>query len=216
MSSLSVTGRDHGIYDDFERESFGDQDGFGVWSHGGEPELDVDQPPQNIERRKPTHEVLLPRRNLAAGVLTTIALAANASDADEIAVTILEPGDTSSALPQRVQTVVVDYTLWINDFGGKEIDSSKGSVLPPRLPSPFKFQVGVGQVIAGWDRTVRSMHVGETRRVVIPPSLGYGEKGFGPIPGGAKLFFEMTLLEVKPMPTLSAKQQEWLDTHPER
>ena len=70
-------------------------------------------------------------------------------------------------------------------------------------------------VIPGWDRTVRQMHVGDKRRVVIPASLGYGEKGVGPIPGGADLFFEIELLELKPLPTFSAKQQEWLDTHPD-
>ena len=75
--------------------------------------------------------------------------------------------------------------------------------------------MGVGEVIPGWDRTVKSMHVGEKRRVVIPPKLGYGEKGVGPIPGNAKLFFEIELLELKPMPTLSEKQLEWLATHPE-
>ena len=129
--------------------------------------------------------------------------------------TILAAGDKSSPLPQRAQTAVVDYTLWIKEFEGQQIDTSKGTAFPPRLPSPFKFQVGVGQVIKGWDRTVRQMHVGEKRRVVIPASLGYGEKGIGPIPGGAKLFFEIELLELKEMPTLSEKQLEWLDQHPE-
>ena len=131
------------------------------------------------------------------------------------AIHVQTTGDTSSPLPQRSQTAVVDYTLWVNGFEGKQIDTSKGTAFPPRLPQQFKFQVGVGQVIPGWDKTVREMHVGEKRRVVIPASLGYGEKGVGPIPGGADLFFEIALLELKPMPALSAKQQEWLDTHPE-
>ena len=40
------------------------------------------------------------------------------------------------------------------------------------------------------------MRAGETRRLVVPPALGYGARGIGPIPGGAQLYFEMTLLEV--------------------
>ena len=79
------------------------------------------------------------RRELAgAGTLAALAFHAKGSvspavAADSIATTVLASGDASSPLPQRGQTAVVDYTLWINDFGGKEIDSSKGSVLPPRL-----------------------------------------------------------------------------------
>jgi len=70
-------------------------------------------------------------------------------------------------------------------------------------------------VIPGWDRSVKTMHVGEKRRIVVPASLGYGEKGIGPIPGGANLYFEVELLELKPMPTFTEKQLEWLATHPE-
>ena len=62
---------------------------------------------------------------------------------------------------------------------------------------------------------MKQMRVGETRRVVVPASLGYGEKGIGPIPGGAKLYFEMSLLELKPMPTLTDRQLKWLEDHPE-
>jgi len=85
----------------------------------------------------------------------------------------------------------------------------------PRLPSPFKFNVGVGQVIPGWDQSVKMMHVGEKRRIVVPASLGYGDKGVGPIPGGASLYFEVELLETKPVPEFSQKQLDWLATNPE-
>ena len=135
---------------------------------------------------------------------------------EEIVSTVLVPGDQSSPTPARAQKAVVDYTLWLNDFDGKQIDTSRGTLLPfPRPPSPFSFSVGVGEVVPGWDKTVKTMHVGETRRVIIPPSLGYGEKGIGPIPGNSKLYFEITLLELKPPPVLSEKQLQWLETHPE-
>lgn len=166
-------------------------------------------------RMPPT--AMLARRDILSGSAAVVSLGAlGVSPApafadDGIKVTILEAGDTTSALPQRAQKCVVDYTLWVDGFEKKQIDSSKGFG-----KSAFKFDVGVGQVIPGWDRTVRQMHVGEKRRVVIPSSLGYGEKGVGPIPGGADLYFEIALLELKPMPTLSEKQLEWLDTHPER
>lgn len=117
-------------------------------------------------------------------------------------------------MAQRAQTAIVDYTLWINDFEAKQIDTSKGGGFPPKLPSPFKFNVGVGQVIKGWDRTVMEMHVGEKRRVVIPAELGYGAKGVGPIPGGASLYFEIELLELKPLPKMSEQQLKWLEDHP--
>ena len=152
---------------------------------------------------------------LAAPLLGGPRLAA-AAETPEIVTTILVKGDESLPTAQRAQTAVVDYTLWINDFEGKQIDSSKGSTFPPKLPSPFKFNVGVGQVIPGWDRTVREMRVGEKRRVVIPAELGYGPKGVGPIPGGANLYFEIELLELKPLPPLSEKQLEWLANNPEK
>lgn len=61
---------------------------------------------------------------------------------------------------------------------------------------PFSFKLGQGMVIAGWDEGLLDMCVGEERRLIIPPSLGYGDGGIGPIPGGATLIFETKLLDV--------------------
>lgn len=62
---------------------------------------------------------------------------------------------------------------------------------------PFSFQIGQGQVIKGWDQGLLDMCVGEKRKLTIPPSLGYGEKGAGNvIPGGATLMFETELIHI--------------------
>jgi hypothetical protein len=59
--------------------------------------------------------------------------------------------------------------------------------------SPFQFQVGAGQVIAGFDEASVGMEVGESRLVLIPPAEGYGKKKNGSIPGNSTLLFEITL-----------------------
>ena len=96
----------------------------------------------------------------------------------------------NGAQPQPGQTAVVHYTGWLVD--GKKFDSSKDR------GQPFSFPLGQGRVIKGWDEGVATMRVGGTRRLTIPPDLGYGARGAGgTIPPNATLTFEVELLDVK-------------------
>lgn len=93
--------------------------------------------------------------------------------------------------PNQGQTVVVHYTGWLTD--GKKFDSSVDR------GQPFEFQIGVGQVIKGWDEGVVTMKVGGKRKLTIPPELAYGsrEVGNGLIPANSTLIFEVELLALK-------------------
>ena len=99
----------------------------------------------------------------------------------------------TGAEAQAGQRVSVHYTGWLYSDGvaGKKFDSSKDR------GQPFKFGLGGGQVIKGWDEGVQGMKVGGTRRLVIPSELGYGARGAGGvIPPNATLLFEVDLLGV--------------------
>jgi peptidylprolyl isomerase len=94
-------------------------------------------------------------------------------------------------LAQKGQTVEVHYVgvSWVN---GKEFDASwnRGDT--------FKFKLGMGQVIAGWDTGVAGMKVGGRRRITIPPHLAYGKRGAGGVIGPDEtLVFVVDLVSVQ-------------------
>lgn len=85
-------------------------------------------------------------------------------------------------------TVSVHYIGTLQN--GQEFDNSN------KRGEPFSFTIGEGRVIKGWEEGVAGMKVGGKRILVIPSTLGYGETGFGPIPGKATLIFSIELLGV--------------------
>ncbi len=99
----------------------------------------------------------------------------------------------TGASPQKGQKCKMHYTGWlyVNGAKGSKFDSSLDR------GEPFEFPLGMGRVIKGWDEGVASMQIGGKRTLVIPPALGYGDRGAaGVIPGGATLLFEVELLGV--------------------
>jgi len=86
--------------------------------------------------------------------------------------------------------VTVHYTGWLVD--GEKFDSSidRGQ--------PLTFTLGIHEVIDGWDEGIAGMREGGTRKLIIPPSLGYGSRQRGPIPPNSILVFDVKLLSVQP------------------
>jgi FKBP-type peptidyl-prolyl cis-trans isomerase len=103
-------------------------------------------------------------------------------------------GSGAAAAPG--QTVTVHYTGWLYDETkpgnkGTKFDSSKDR------NDPFKFPLGAGRVIKGWDEGVAGMKIGGKRTLIIAPELGYGARGAGGvIPPNATLMFEVELLGI--------------------
>ncbi|MEU5146142.1 FKBP-type peptidyl-prolyl cis-trans isomerase [Streptomyces yangpuensis] len=107
---------------------------------------------------------------------------------EELTVRDLVVGDGPEAKPGRVVRV---HYVGVTFASGREFDASwdRGE--------PFKFAVGGGRVIKGWDRGIRGMKVGGRREIIVPPRLGYGKQSPSPlIPAGSTLVFVVDLLSV--------------------
>ncbi|MBV8380925.1 MAG: FKBP-type peptidyl-prolyl cis-trans isomerase [Paucibacter sp.] len=117
-------------------------------------------------------------------------------------ITALQTTDTvvgTGATATAGNTLTVNYTGWLYDVRqtnqqGTQFDSSLSTGR-----SPFSFQLGAGQVIAGWDQGLVGMKAGGTRTLVIPASLAYGAAGGGngAIPANAALIFTVQLISVQ-------------------
>jgi FKBP-type peptidyl-prolyl cis-trans isomerase len=156
------------------------------------------------------------RRLLRAASVVVLVLALPGACGDSPA-EVLDPEELTYA-PE----LDVDFTkltrrasgLYVQDMEvGSGAEASSGQTLrllyEAWLPSGFRFdfatdpadplevQIGVGDVIDGWDEGVPGMRVGGMRRLVIPPHLGYGSRAFGPIPGNSTLIFDIRLLSIQ-------------------
>jgi FKBP-type peptidyl-prolyl cis-trans isomerase FkpA len=107
----------------------------------------------------------------------------------------LKPGTGDAVTAGKI--AVVQYTGWLYessapDNKGKQFDSSRTA------GQPFRFPLGTGQVIKGWDQGVLGMKIGESRRLIIPAELAYGDSGAaGVIPPGATLVFDIDLVAIE-------------------
>lgn len=102
---------------------------------------------------------------------------------------IIEVKPGTGKVAQSGSTVSVHYTGYLTD--GTKFDSSIGG-------DPIVFPLGTGQVIEGWEEGLNGMKVGEKRRLIIPPQLGYGERGAGGvIPPNATLVFDVEMVDVQ-------------------
>ncbi|XP_077415107.1 uncharacterized protein LOC144044515 [Vanacampus margaritifer] len=103
-----------------------------------------------------------------------------------VTVETLKAGD-GKTFPQKGQSVAVHYVGTLQN--GQKFDSSRDR------GKPFKFNIGQGEVIRGWDEGVAQMSVGQVARLICTPDFAYGNRGFPPvIPANATLCFEVELI----------------------
>jgi FKBP-type peptidyl-prolyl cis-trans isomerase len=106
----------------------------------------------------------------------------------ELKINNVQEGSGAEAVTGK--RVTVHYVGKLTD--GKQFDSSVDR------GQPFSFNLGAGEVIKGWDEGVAGMKVGGKRQLIIPPHMGYGERGAGAvIPPNATLVFDVELLKVE-------------------
>lgn len=107
----------------------------------------------------------------------------------ELQITDITEGDGAEA---KAGSTISAHYVGVAHSTGEEFDASYNR------GDPLSFKLGVGQVIAGWDQGIEGMKVGGRRKLVIPPSLGYGDRGAGAsIKPGETLIFVVDLMGVR-------------------
>lgn len=129
-------------------------------------------------------------RRFASALAILVALCVSVAvpaRADGLKIDDIKVGTGAEAV--RGKMVTVHYTGWLVNRTKFDSSVDRGK--------PFTFRLGAGRVIRGWDQGVAGMKVGGLRRLTIPPELGYGARGVGPIPPNSTLIFNVELLDVK-------------------
>ena len=146
-------------------------------------ELDPDNP-------NPTLFAMAPDTNLADASALGGPMEAEKPQVTASGLKITDLVEGTGDVASSGQNVVVHYRGTLEN--GKQFDASYDR------GTPFEFPLGAGRVIKGWDEGVQGMKVGGKRKLVIPPDLGYGQRGAGRvIPPNATLIFEVELLDIK-------------------
>jgi FKBP-type peptidyl-prolyl cis-trans isomerase FkpA len=133
-------------------------------------------------------------------LVTAVAIAAAScsddptSPVDELEIIEVAVGSGAEALNGRLLTVHYTGYLYSESAPGHRGERFDSSVLRNQ---PFSFTLGVSNVIEGWHLGFVGMRAGGRRTLIIPPELGYGSRGSGPIPGNAALVFDVELLNVQ-------------------
>lgn len=132
---------------------------------------------------------------IVAGALFLAPFLALAEDVETLQ--IIEVVEGTGEVAEAGQVAVVHYTGWLYDADAEDNRGEKFDSSVDR-DEPFKFPLGAGRVIRGWDEGVAGMKVGGKRRLVIPPDMAYGERGAGRvIPPNAVLVFDVELLDLE-------------------
>ncbi|XP_037951633.1 FK506-binding protein 2-like isoform X1 [Teleopsis dalmanni] len=137
--------------------------------------------------------VILSREMFKSSVLIAACLLVLGVHCDDLKVDVVSVPEVCDQKSKTGDTLTMHYTGTLTD--GKKFDSSFDR------DQPFTFQIGAGQVIKGWDQGLLDMCVGEKRKLVIPPELGYGDRGAGNvIPAKATLLFDVELINISQSP----------------